>query len=148
MINYIISNYPRMIGAAIISILLLFVASRFAWSRWIKTRYISASDKYDATINSILEGIYPDTNSWGRNINDRLKQSIPAVELAVNQFKRFITRKEDIENALQDYKDCCYETTYDEVTKYIMYNKDKGGFDPREMFKARVKKLLKFAENP
>ena len=147
MINYIISNYPRMIYTAIISIFLLFVASWFAWSRWIKARRITASDKYDATIKSILEGIYPDTNNWKTDINDRLKQSIPAVELAVNQLKRFITRKGDIENALQDYKNCCYETTYEKDTKFILYP-GEGEISPKDIFKSKVDALLKFAKKP
>lgn len=109
---------------------------------------VNASDKFYSAILRALEGIYSDTNTWGKNINGRLKKSIPPIELAVTEFKRFVTCKTNIEVALKDYKDCCYETTYDEITKYIMHSKDKGGFDPREIFITKVDALLEFAKKP
>jgi hypothetical protein len=137
-----------MIGTATISIFLLFVASWFAWGRWNKARRITASDKYHSAILSVLKGIYPDTSNWKEGISDTLKQSIPSVELATTEFKRFITRKADIETALHNYKECCYETTYEKCTAYILHGKKIGNTDPRDIFKNRVGALLEFAKSP
>ncbi len=112
-----------------------------------KNRQQVACDKYRSAILYILKGIYPDTSSWDWDINNKLTDGIPSVELAVTEFKHFITRKAGIEAALQRYKECCHETTDRKCATYIMYPKE-GEIDPKEIFKTRVEDLLEFAKKP
>lgn len=139
--DYIIKNFDKIS----IAVFIVRFTSWITWHRWKKTRRITACDKYHSAILHTLEGIYPDTTNWKTDINDRLKQSIPAIELAVTEFQRFITYKTDIDNTLQNYKNCCYETTDNKCTKFIMYP-EKGEVSPKEIFKSKVEALLEFTK--
>ncbi len=113
-----------------------------------KNREQDACDKYHSAIHHVLEGIYPNTDNWKDDIGDRLRKSIPKIELTVTELKRFIKRKADIDTTLKNYKDCCHEITYSNVQAYIIYGKEKGDTDPREIFKTKVDALLEFAKRP
>ena len=143
MIEYIINNFSKIA----ISVLLIAFGSWVSWRQWNKIRLSMACDKYDSSIHQALKGVFPNTNIWGSDINKRLKGSISAIELAVTKFKRFNKRKADIETALQNYKDCCYETTYEKSAAYILYP-TKGEISPKENFTNTVNALLEFAKKP
>ncbi|MBW2608049.1 MAG: hypothetical protein JRD05_10485 [Deltaproteobacteria bacterium] len=114
-----------------------------------KNRTAEAAIKFRNKILTELEGLYPVTHYWDKNIFPRFYVSIPKIESAAIEFRHYVFHKTAFDSAVKVYCEYCKNITWNKVSAYAMYKDsmykpdDKG---PREKFKHIVESLLSFAK--
>jgi hypothetical protein len=145
MLNIIVENVHTIAGAILLS-------AWIGWIRWRnnkKSRLAEASAKFRNKVLNELEGLYPDTVNWPKDIDVKLRQTFPAIEIAVAEFRYFVPfyRKGAFDVAMKEYHNNCCAITGDTCAAYVMYPdmRKPGEQSPEKIFKDSIEALLFFA---
>lgn len=142
-------------GAVIGYVFRLFIEHQLSKRREAENRnaikFNEAASKFRSTIIRELEGLYPATQYWDRNIFSRFRESITKVESAVAEFSHFLpnTSKGSLAKALKNYSDHCNSMTWESCAAFNMYPsmRKPGEKGPREVFQLNIDALLSFAKD-
>ncbi len=109
-----------------------------------------AANAFREIILKELKGVYPIPRYLDKDVCDKFKVSIPAVESAATEFRRFVasSKKGLFDNALKTYCDHCKKITWESCVTYNLSVELKKPEDegPKEIFRQNVNALLSFAK--
>lgn len=137
--------WPFTIVAALIGVLGAIIAQHIS-------RYHTAAVTFRNTIHVSLKGIYPaiELHLSSDEINAQILQSIPNIQLAVNEFSTFVPfhRKSGFNNAAQNYYKTARNTDWNiqHANQMFPSMKKNGCLSPKEIFIHAVKELLSYAK--
>ena len=125
-----------------------FLAKRRAAEDRKAKRFDEAAITFRRAVLAELEGIYPVSSIWDRNVFPRFRQSIPKIQSAAAEFRYFVKRKTEFDSAVKEYRDYCSKVTYEGVSAWHMYPsmREPGDIGPVEIFKNVIDHLFSFAE--
>lgn len=108
--------------------------------------FFVAASKFKSAVLYDLIGLYPINQHWEKNQFSRIYDSIPRINTAAAEFRYFVVRKTDFDEAVSEYNKYCRETTFDNVQADILYPsmRKEGEIGKREQFKNVVEHLLSF----
>jgi len=112
-------------------------------------RFEDAATSFRSKVLAELEGIYPITRPWwDESVLPRFQQSISKVETAAAEFRHFIKRKPEFDNAVKEYREYCQKRIYERASAWSMYPDMHTPDDigPAETFKNIVEHLFSFTE--
>ena len=116
-------------------------------SLWALKAYFSESKTFREIIHSELTGVYPSIELYlsTDEINTKIRQSIPQIQTAVNNFKHFLPFffRRRLEITAENYYKIARETDWYQC---LEFNMAKTTIHPKERFKKAVNELLKFAK--
>lgn len=146
--NVVVFSLGGIVGYLTHTLVVHFLAKGRATEDREAKRFDEAVTTFRRAVLAELEGIYPVTHVWDRNVYPRFRQSIPKVETAAAEFRQFIKRKSEFDTAAKEYRDYCWTVTFEEVSAWHNYPSMRKPEDigPPETFRNVVEHLLSFTE--
>jgi Ni,Fe-hydrogenase I small subunit len=144
MIDIVINNIEKIAG--------LFLLAAFAGYlvRRNRRKGGAAAAEFRDKVMAELEGLYPIKKYWKSEIFHRFGETIPAIESAAAEFRRFIPSgsRESFDSALKKYCEHCKEITWGECATFGIVPGERKPEDegPKEIFRQNVNALLSFAK--
>jgi len=116
-----------------------------------KDRYAKAAIAFQNLVRTELRGIYPSIELYlpADEINDKIRQSIPGIQLAVSNFESFVPfyRKRGFDVAAQKYYETARKTDWNEIRAQQRFPVTYPGPSKIEMaFTHCVENLLSYAK--
>jgi hypothetical protein len=109
--------------------------------------YWTSAKIFREKVHAALIGVYPSIELYitPNEINTKIRQSIPKIQTAVNNFKHFLPFffRRRLEIAAENYYKTARETDWYQCLKFYMPNPI---IHPKEKFKKAVDELLKYAK--
>jgi len=134
------------------SLFMVIIVYRLNQSSKKKDAFIVASRIFSSKVRAELKGIYPtiELHLPTNEINRIIIQSIPGIQLAVNDFKAFVPffQKSDFDIAVNNYYEIARNTNWNNQIAHQLYPKMQkvGNHSPKEMFVGAAYKLLSYAK--
>jgi hypothetical protein len=146
--NIFSENIPWALGIVVV-LFGIVAAHRLFLYRQKKNKMVKASEKFRNEILTELEGLYPTTHYWDKNVYPRLAQSITKIESAAIKFRPYAVRKSEFDSAIKKYCEYCKSLTWEKVTGWDMYPsmRTPGEIGPKEKFKQIVEIILSFTKD-
>ncbi|GEM_PF-5338967 len=148
MADIIINN----IGKVVVLILLASSGGYIAWRRLRKKRLARAraASMFGSRVLAAVEGLYPVTKYWRREVFDRFRDTVPEIESAAAEFRPFIPSglRASFDAALKNYCEHCHKITWESCATFNIYPEKKFTEErgPKEIFRQNVNALLSFAK--
>lgn len=145
-----ITNNIDKIAAALI--LVVFAGGCIAWRRQRKKRLARAraAAAFRSRVLTAVEGLYPVTKYWRREVFDRFRETVPEIESAAAEFRHFIPLKSraSFDTALKNYREHCNNITWESCAGFNICPEKKftEEIGPKEIFRQNVNALLDFAK--
>ena len=110
----------------------------------------AAATTFRNTVLTNLVGLYPVTSYWTESNYPRFHASIPNIESAAVEFRRYLTSKTSFNAAVKEYAEFCRTIKYGEQERWEMYTTTRKQLsdttpEPRKEFERIVEHLLSFA---
>ena len=145
--NIFSENITWSIGIIVILFGIL-AAHRLILYREKRNEFFAEAAKFRSKIFAVLEGIYPISQSWWDETTfPRFGQSIAKIETISAEFRHFVKRKSEFNNAVKEYREYCQKRIYERASAWSMYPNMHTPDDigPAETFKNIVEHLFSFA---
>ncbi len=146
MIDIIMDNIE--IASALI--LLAVVWGWIVWRGRRKKRTSLAAEVFRDKVLAELKGLYPIPRYLEKDVCDKFKGSIPAIESAAAEFRKVVSssNKGSFDNALKNYCEHCNKITWESCVTYNLSVelKKPENEGPKEIFRQNVNALLSFAK--
>ncbi len=115
-----------------------------------KKRTALAAEVFKVKVLAELEGLYPIPRYLEKDVCDKFRGSIPAIESAAAEFRKVIpsNSKGSFDTALKNYFNHCNKITWESCVTYnlsidLKKPEDEG---PKEIFRQNVNALLSFTK--
>ncbi len=146
-----IDNYIAYIAIAVGLIIITFSALYMVrQGRRKEEAAKQAANAFREIVLNELKGVYPIPRYLDKDVCDKFKASIPAVESAAAEFRKFMASSQAglFDDALKTYCDHCNKITWESCVTYNLSVELKKPEDegPKEIFRQNVNALLSFVK--
>jgi hypothetical protein len=146
MINVSLDTTEFKVVLFLIVFIVLYVFSRHRRRK----KAVTAADVFKRTVLSELKGLYPVPRHLDKDVFDRFKTSIPAIQAAAAEFRKYVpgSSKKSFDAALDNYYRHCHEIRWEDCVAFKILPGERKPEDegPREIFRQNVNALLSFTK--
>ena len=144
------SPFDLLLISACGTLIVIFIRLRFVSEMRSRDIFNDAAKEFRRTVLNSLSGLFPVSKPWpDENFFPLFKKTIPIIESAAAEFRRYVRRQDAFAAAVKQYVSYCKTTDQTAQARWELYKSEReelGKPEPSKEFERLVHNLFSFAD--